>query len=34
MDWMRLIDTSADGTVDMDEFKMAIMVEEDLAMMT
>lgn len=31
MDWMRIIDTSNDGAVDLDEFKMAILIEEDLA---
>ncbi|CAD8192299.1 unnamed protein product [Paramecium pentaurelia] len=31
MNWMRLIDTSQDGAVDIEEFKMAILIEEDLA---
>jgi Ca2+-binding EF-hand superfamily protein len=31
MNWMRLIDTSQDGSVDIEEFKMAILIEEDLA---
>jgi len=31
MNWMRLIDTSKDGAVDLDEFKMAILIEEDMA---
>ena len=28
---MRLIDASQDGSVDIEEFKMAILIEEDLA---
>lgn len=31
VEWMRFIDTSGDGAVDLEEFKMAVLVEEDLA---